>query len=79
MKGREHWKKKSKKKNKKKKSSRSTRSEVVKEAATAGSGYSSVCSVLMGTGLESVVVKVCGKKKEKHELSYKYLVFFEVL
>lgn len=63
MKGREHWKKKSKKKNKKKKSSRSTRSEVVKEAATAGSGYSSVCSVLMGTRLESVVVKVCGKKK----------------
>lgn len=46
-----------------KKGSRSTRSEVVKEAATAGSGYSSVCSVLMGTGLESVVVKVCGKKK----------------
>lgn len=52
---------------------------MVKEAATAGSGYSSVCSVLMRTGLESVVVKVCGKKKEKHELSYKYLVFFEVL
>lgn len=66
---------------KKKKKARSTRSEVVKEVAAAGSGYNSVFSVLMGTKLESVVVKVCGKKekRKKHELSYKYLFFFEVL
>lgn len=50
---------------------------MVKEAAAAGSGYNSVFSVLMGTKLESVVVKVCGKKekRKKHELSYKYLFF----
>lgn len=38
---------------------------MVKEVAAAGSGYNSVFSVLMGTELESVVVKVCGKKKKK--------------
>lgn len=57
---------------------------MVKEVAAAGSGYNSVFSVLMGTELESVVVKVCGGKnkkenRKKHELSYKYLLFFEVL
>lgn len=55
---------------------------MVKEVAAAGSGYNSVFSVLMGTELESVVVKVCGKKKKKskkYELSYKYPFFFEVL
>lgn len=66
---------------KKKAKSKGTRTEVVKEVAAAGSGYNSVFSVLMGTELESVVVKVCGKKKKskKYELSYKYPFFFEVL
>lgn len=50
---------------KKKAKSKGTRTEVVKEVAAAGSGYNSVFSVLMGTELESVVVKVCGKKKKK--------------
>lgn len=48
-----------------KRKSNHTRSEVVKEAAAAGSGYSSVFSVLMGTELESVVVSVWNKKKKK--------------
>lgn len=53
---------------------------MVKEAAAAGSGYSSVFSVLMGTELESVVVKcVEQKKSKKYESSYKCLFFFEVL
>ena len=47
-----------------KRKSNRTRSEVVKEAAAAGSGYSSVFSVLMGTELESVVVKCVEQKKE---------------
>lgn len=63
-----------------KRKSNRTRSEVVKEAAAAGSGYSSVFSVLMGTELESVVVKcVEQKKSKKYESSYKCLFFFEVL
>lgn len=63
MRRHEHWKK------KKKEKSKGTRTEVVKEVATAGSGYNSVFSVLMGTELESVVVKVCGKKKKVRNMN----------
>lgn len=61
-----------------KRKSNCARSEVVKEAAAAGSGYSSVFSVLMGTELESVVVSVWNKKKKVRNMNQAINVCFSL-